>query len=113
MRPPGRLRSALAVLLGRKTTPLQIEAEWLEYKQIFGDMLQRFSAQLARDAKAERKRIKQTYLRDPTHREPPQGQPSAKDEVRRRAAAHLGLVRTGTGTVDVPDEVVAGAEDSP
>lgn len=43
--------------MGRKTTPLQIEKEWLEYKLIFEDLLTRWSASLAREAKAEKKRI--------------------------------------------------------
>lgn len=57
-RRPGRLRSALQVLLGQRLVPEQIQAEWLEYQLIFTDLLQRQSAMLARAAKEERKRLK-------------------------------------------------------
>jgi hypothetical protein len=54
---PGRIRAALAVLRGHRVVPAQIQAEWLDYKIIFNDILARFGAQLARSAKAEKKRI--------------------------------------------------------
>ena len=53
----GRFFNALSVLLGQKTTPIQVEAEWVEYKAIFSDLLSRHSAMLARHAKAEKERI--------------------------------------------------------
>ena len=53
----GRLRAAFQVLRGESLVPEQIRFEWLEYQQIFNDVLQRFSAQLARGAKAEKKRV--------------------------------------------------------
>jgi len=56
-RPESRWRSAWQVFWGRRTTPLQIEAEWLEYKLVFEDILTRLGAQLARVAKAEKKRL--------------------------------------------------------
>ena len=56
-RHPGRLRAALAVLLGERLVPLQIHAEWAEYQMAFDDLLKRLSAQLARQAKAERARV--------------------------------------------------------
>jgi len=56
-RPERRWRSAWQVFWGRRTTPLQIEAEWLEYKLVFEDILTRLGAQLARGAKAEKKRL--------------------------------------------------------
>lgn len=43
--------------MGQQVTPLQIRAEWLEYKLIFDDLLGRMGTQLARQAKAERKRL--------------------------------------------------------
>ena len=57
-KPTGRLRGAIQVFLGRRMTPVQIEAEWREYQQIFDSILTRLGAQLARQAKAERERIK-------------------------------------------------------
>jgi len=52
-----RIVEAFRVLMGQRLTPLQIEAEWAEYQQIFRDLLQQFSASLAREAKAEKKRL--------------------------------------------------------
>lgn len=57
-RRPGRLVSAWRVLMGRALTPDQIVAEWIEYKQTFNDVLSKFSALLARQAKAEKDRIR-------------------------------------------------------
>lgn len=54
---PGRIRSALAVLFGRAVTPQQIQREWLEWEITLGSVLDRFSALLARQAKAEKKRV--------------------------------------------------------
>jgi len=47
--------------MGVKTTPLHIEAEWLEYQMIFSDLLERFGAQLARDVRAEKKRLERSF----------------------------------------------------
>ena len=41
--------------------PLQIQFEWLEYQQLFDDLLKRFGAQLARSAKAEKKRVAKLF----------------------------------------------------
>lgn len=57
VKPPGILRSALAVLFGRSVTPQQIQQEWLEWEITLGSVLDRFSALLARQAKAEKKRV--------------------------------------------------------
>jgi hypothetical protein len=54
---PGRFRAAMSVLRGERLVPLQIHAEWIEYQQIFDDILTRWSASLARDAKSEKKRV--------------------------------------------------------
>lgn len=90
---PGRLRSAWSVLLGERLVPLQLQFEWLEYQQIFDDLLKRFSAQLARQAKAEKTRVKR--LLDPSDqpikREPPQPPPlDPKSAVRSRVAQFVG-----------------------
>lgn len=89
---PGRLRSAFQVLRGESLVPDQIRVEWLEYQSIFNDLLTRYSASLARQAKAEKKRITALSmaldgpapeLRPPV---PPQG---SKAELRQRAAVYL------------------------
>lgn len=60
---PGRLRAAWSVFRGQRLVPLQLQAEWLTYQQIFDDVLQRLGAQLARQSKAESDRLKR-YLRE-------------------------------------------------
>ena len=57
LKPPGRIRQALAVLFGRQVTPQQIQASFLEWEITLGSVLDRFSALLARQAKAEKKRV--------------------------------------------------------
>jgi len=89
-RTPGRLLSALSVLLGQRVTPVQIEAEWVEYKAIFSDLLSRHGAMLARHAKAEKERLDRTFdqLNPPQVTESPVvGQKSEKDRLRSQVAA--------------------------
>lgn len=78
-RPPGRLRSALQVLRGQALVPDQIVWEWMEYQQRFNDLLTRFSALLARQAKSEKRRAEKA-LEEPSHRQP--ASPSSKAELR-------------------------------
>jgi len=54
---PGRIRSALAVLFGRAITPQQLRQDFIEWELVLGGILERFSALLARQAKAEKKRV--------------------------------------------------------
>jgi len=54
---PGRLRSALLVLRGERLVPVQLQAEWLTYQQIFDDVLTRLGAQLARQAKLQKEQL--------------------------------------------------------
>jgi hypothetical protein len=81
------VRSAWHVLRGRRMVPLQIQFEWLEYQQLFDDLLKRFGAQLARSAKAEKKRVAKLFDQ-PKQSEPtaavPVG-PTSKSELRARA----------------------------
>lgn len=56
-RRPGRIRTAVAVLLGREPTPRSIHQEWIEYRDTFDGILRRLSAQLARQKRAEKRRI--------------------------------------------------------
>lgn len=83
-RRPGRFISAFRVLMGRMTTPAQIQADWLEWELVLGGVLDRFGALLARQAKAEKKRVEQQLeLQGPDHME---NQPrSGKAELYARA----------------------------
>jgi len=92
---PSRFQAAWSVLRGESLVPSQIQAEWFEYQQIFGDLLQRLSAQLARQAKSERKRIRRLVessdpaeAQVPSQRELPLGS-SRKSELRRRFASQF------------------------
>lgn len=92
-RPPGRLVQAWRVLFGRSVTSEQLQWEWAEYKQAFNDLLQRYSAQLARAARAEKKRIARLMeAQDEPFRQPPPSSPQdRKAQLRRRAAELQGL----------------------
>ena len=54
---PGRFRAAWRALMGQPVVPAQIRAEWAEMQLVFHDMLTQLSASLARQAKAEKKRL--------------------------------------------------------
>ena len=85
----GRLRSAWAVLRGERLVPSQIQGEWIEYQQIFESILQRLSAQLARQARSEKLRLESLIPEEPSHREP--SRKDHKAELRKRANALRGL----------------------
>ena len=78
-RPPGRVRAAWSVLRGERVVPLQIQAEWIEYQQVLDSLLRRFSALLARQAKAERRAIEQAL-------EVPQSPPSSAPQAEGKLA---------------------------
>lgn len=105
LRSPGRLRSAWSVLRGEALVPAQIVAEWAEYQQIFNDLLQRFSASLARQAKAEKARIK--ALSESIDESPQQELPlNHKSAIRSRAAAlHLSRARGPTSSRSLPSSL--------
>ena len=85
----GRIRAAWYVLMGQRVTPQQLQADWVEYQQIFNDLLDRWSAKLARDAKAEKERIKRL---DVPVALPPLPEPTdTKTELRRRVANMRGF----------------------
>lgn len=93
-RPPGRLLSAWRVLWGRSVTSEQLQWEWAEYQQAFNDLLQRYSAQLARAARAEKKRIQrlmEAQQEEPSRRVPPSSPADRKSQLRRLAASQIGL----------------------
>lgn len=87
--PPGRVRAAWRVLRGEAVVPAQIVAEWAEYQSIFNDLLQRFSAQLARQAKAEKDRVKR--LSEAVEPQAEMRYGGSKAALRSRAADRLGL----------------------
>jgi len=97
-RPAGRRSSrwsaAWSVLRGERLTPPQIEAEWAEYQLVFGELLQRLSAMLARQAKYEKQRARRLAegaalaSAEPPAAEvarPQRGTPEFKAALRRRA----------------------------
>jgi hypothetical protein len=97
-RPPGRFRSAIAVLFGRAVTPQQILQDWLEWEITLGSVLDRFSALLARQAKAEKKRVElELTMNEENSSDPPHNahmRPnglSSKADLYTRAAAARGL----------------------
>lgn len=90
-RRPGRLRAAWMALLGHPVVPDQIRAEWASAQLVFHDLLTQLSASLARQARAEKKRIERLRERaqeasegQPQHRRPP-SLASRKAELRRFA----------------------------
>lgn len=87
----GRIRAAWLVLLGQRVTPQQIVADWIEYQQIFNDLLDRWSAKLARDAKAEKERIKRLDQAVQQQQHIPQSPPDTKAELRKRVASLRGF----------------------
>ena len=100
-RTPGRIRSAWSVLLGERLVPVQLQAEWVEYKLIFDDLLKRLSAQLARQAKAEKGRLETQLPMDepaPLVRAPA----GNKAELRRRAAVARGIMPQAS-TISAPN----------
>jgi len=78
--------------------PDQIVAEWVEYQQIFSDLLKRFSASLARQAKADKTRATDQVEALGESTTPSfQNQPvSKKAELRSKAAAMRGITRPGS-----------------
>lgn len=89
--PPGRVRAAWSVLRGQNMVPAQIQAEWMDYKLIFNDILGRLGAQLARQAKAEHKRLKKEIAASGPEAIPAPVARRDKSELRRRAAQLRGL----------------------
>ncbi len=90
---PGRLRAAWYVLWGQRVTPQQIQSDWVEYQCIFNDLLERWSAKLARDAKAEKERIKRLDSAAPAAT-PVEVAPQISDvkqELRRKVASMRGF----------------------
>jgi hypothetical protein len=75
--------------LGDPVTPEQILQDWLSYRLLFDDLLKRFGALLARQAKAEHQKIRE-QLDLPTHREAVV-QSDRKSALRSKIAAMRGL----------------------
>jgi len=85
----GRLRAAWYVLMGQRLTPQQILAEWVEYQQTFNDLLERWSAKLAREARNEKDRIKRLDIPPPVEQTPQVA--DVKQELRRKVANMRGF----------------------
>ena len=60
------MRAAWSVFRGQRLVPLQVQAEWLTYQQIFDDVLQRLGAQLARQAKFQKESLKRHLEEHPS-----------------------------------------------
>jgi len=85
----GRLRAAVAVLLGRQQTPVQIMAEWAEMKADFLDSYQKLNALVARLHKAQKAlaREQHQYLEatvTPRDESLPNDRKARKQALRRR-----------------------------
>ena len=87
---PGRMISAFRVLMGRDTTPAQITADWIEWEIVLSGVLDRFGALLARQAKAEKKRVEQQLEIAPPDVQQSPGM-SSKAELYARANKIRGL----------------------
>lgn len=102
--PPPRVsrwRAAWRVLTGESVVPDQIFNDWLTYRLMFDDLLKRFGAMLARQAKADHARLREALQDEPSHRAP--ATPATrKEEVRRRAAEMRGLAPF-RGTARAPE----------
>lgn len=77
------------MLRGAALVPEQIEWEWLEYKQTFNELLQKYSAMLARDAKRLKRELAEGEEQQANF--PPDLQ-AQKSELRRRLAIGAGQV---------------------
>lgn len=84
VRPFGRLRSWLS----RDPEPsvAEVMAQWAEYQLIFNDILTRLSAQLARQARMEKKRLERIARDVPDLIPPPAPQVSPKQALRSQYA---------------------------
>lgn len=99
--------------------PAQIHAEWIEYQQLLDDLLKRLSAQLARQARSEKARLRK-LLEDqssqlelePSSRAPVVRGNGRKSELRRRFASQLGL-RAPSNAVPQLEPPPAPEEESP
>lgn len=92
-REPGRFVSAWSVLRGQRLTPLQVQHEWLTYKQVFDDVLNRLGAQLARQQKLHGERLKQLLAEGGGEQVVDHGSAAdRKDALRQRFAQSRGLI---------------------
>lgn len=105
---PGPLVRFRSWILGDpRAEMMTLRAEWAEYQLIFNDLLARWSAKLAREAKMEKKRLARlAEVTEPDHRAPPVLPVSPKAALRSRFAASVlagsfGPTRPQEGTPDV------------
>lgn len=109
VRPPGRLRGALQVLRGEALVPDQIRCEWIEYQVTFSGILDRFGALLARQAKAEKRRLDEMLAEAPP---PPDVAGAASGDARkaelRARAAELHFGRRGGKPPQSPPNLPIG-----
>lgn len=99
----GRIRAAWYVLMGQRVTPQQILAEWVEYQQTFNDLLERWSAKLAREARNEKDRIKRLDVPPPVIQ--PTQTTDVKTELRRKVANMRGFGLVTDQIPTLPEEI--------
>jgi hypothetical protein len=104
------LRGALSVLRGEALVPDQIRCEWIEYQVTFSGILDRFGALLARQAKAEKRRLDELLEEAPPAPDAAMATPgeTRKAQLRTQAAhLHLGkglsMVPNPTLNLPIPD----------
>lgn len=76
--------------MGERVTAVQQRAEWIEYQEIFDDVLTRFSAMLARNTKLQKAHL-QKIADDIAPVSRPTAEPTGKAALRARVAAMRGL----------------------
>lgn len=124
LRPPRssfleRIRASAQVLKGHRLVPMQIHAEWIEYQQLLDDLLKRLSAQLARQARSEKARLRKLLEDQSSQLElEPSSRPHVvrgngrKSELRRRFASQLGIRAPSNAVLEL-EPPPAPEEESP
>ena len=71
---------------GQRLVPLQVQAEWLTYQQIFDDVLTRLGAQLARQQKFRNEELKKLLVEHPSDVQPSSPHLNGSDLQERKSA---------------------------
>lgn len=114
---PGRIVSAFRVLMGTKTTPAQLAADWAEWELVLTGVLDRFGALLARQAKAEKRKVQQQLELAPP--DIPGSALSSKADLYARANrlrghnAHVKVAPNGGLDVVIPPQNFDTSEENP
>ena len=90
-----RLRAAWRAYWGVDPSIVTVMAEWAEYELIFTDILTRLSAQLARQAKLEKRKIDKHLAAEAPHPVVQTALPTTKQALRSQAAVQMYGSRIG------------------